>query len=158
MVIHRWMTRLFKNQWLKVPSGLIMFGYFFVAILFRSSSLGFGPYTLPSPASARRTVLPCDGGRYVSGCGMTFCFVLAAAARRRSNSALSWRGEDTQRTAVVGSSDCVKREGRSRGWRGSRKRGIECSEAMVGGACVGASERRQGVRIGGCGGPTGSGR
>lgn len=138
MVIHRWMTRLFKNQWLNVPSGLIMFGYFFVAMRFLSSSLSFGPYTLPTPGSERRgSVLPWDGGRYLSGCGMTGCFVLAAAARRRSNSAESWRADETWRTAGEGArSDGVRRGWRSRrGCRGSRKRGMECSEAMAVDGC-----------------------
>jgi hypothetical protein len=43
MDIQRWMTRLFRNQCEKDPSGLIMFGYFFVCIRFLSSSVKAGP-------------------------------------------------------------------------------------------------------------------
>lgn len=150
MEIHTWMTRLFRNQWLNVPSGLIMLGYFLEAMRLRSSSETLGPYTL-GPVSWRLSALPCEGGRYVSGWGMTCCFVLAAAARRRSNSAESWRALETWRTAVAaGKRDCGRRVGRS-GGRGSRKRGIECSEAMAGGRAA----RHRGVLRCGCGGPRG---
>ena len=44
----------------------------------------------------------------------------------------------------------MKRLGRRRGCRGSRKRGIECSEAMVR-VMVWHHDVR--LRIGGCGGP-----
>ena len=70
MEIHTWMTRLFRNQWLNVPSGLIMLGYFLEAMRLRSSSETLGPYTL-GPVSWRLSALPCEGGRYVSGWGMT---------------------------------------------------------------------------------------
>lgn len=43
MVIQMWMPRLFRNQCENVPSGLIMFGYFFEAIRFLSSSVKAGP-------------------------------------------------------------------------------------------------------------------
>ena len=43
IVIHRCIALLFKNQCENVPSGLIMLGYFFVAILFLSSSDMGGP-------------------------------------------------------------------------------------------------------------------
>jgi hypothetical protein len=42
-VIHKCIARLFKNQCENVPSGLIMFGYFFVAMRFLSSSDIGGP-------------------------------------------------------------------------------------------------------------------
>ena len=38
MVIHKCIALLFRNQCENVPSGDIMFGYFFDAILFLSSS------------------------------------------------------------------------------------------------------------------------
>jgi hypothetical protein len=38
IVIHKWIDLLCKSQCEKVPSGLIMLGYFFVAMRFLSSS------------------------------------------------------------------------------------------------------------------------
>jgi hypothetical protein len=38
MVIHKWIALLWKNQYENVPSGLIIFGYFVVAMRFLSSS------------------------------------------------------------------------------------------------------------------------
>lgn len=43
IVIQRCMTRLLRNQCENVPSGLIMFGYFLVAMRFLSSSEIGGP-------------------------------------------------------------------------------------------------------------------
>jgi hypothetical protein len=91
MVIHRCMALLWKNQYENVPSGLIIFGYFFVAMRFLSSSDTGAPYILFSRFRFGLRAL-WDGGRNLSGCGITgvgFGLRCAWASLRRRNSAES---------------------------------------------------------------------
>lgn len=83
--IHTCMLLLLRNQCEKVPSGLIMLGYFLVAMRFLSSSDIGGPYTLFSRFLFGALLL-CDGGRYLSGCGITGVACCCAACRRRNSS------------------------------------------------------------------------
>jgi hypothetical protein len=62
-----------------------MFGYFFVAMRFLSSSVTGGPYILFSKFRFGLRAL-WDGGRYLSGCGITGAAFCCSAACRRLNS------------------------------------------------------------------------
>lgn len=126
-VIYICSALLCRNQYEKVPFGLIMLGYFLVAMRFLSSSDIGGPYILLSRSRFGLRAL-CDGGRYLSGCGITgvfFCFICSAALRRRNSAERPLEGVDAYRKFVVGPSTRRVCGRRRSGPRGKRKRGID---------------------------------
>ena len=113
-LIKVWMPRLVRNQYMNVPSGGIILGYFFVCCSLFCSPVRCGPYWRGICCFNR---LPWEGGLNLVGFSRTRGFEVLADAFRHLGKL--WR---TTRGGLIGLANSVYE---SRDRRGRRKRGTE---------------------------------